>query len=277
MPLENKNEGEAPDGFGVSCDGASVLGLQRALAEAVFTADPRLLEADPEGFARRRGLPPGDQAAFRAFQGRLLFYRDLVRGDLREPVEDVFPCTRSLLQRDGLWEPCMDAFLEARPVQSPFYRDVAPAFLGWLAESRWGQDRFPFLLSLTHCEMLPSLVTRYPDRPGPGGLHAVPAPEDRLVLDPATQVVAYDHGVHLCTPQNPVPAPVPVQLLVHRDREGGAAWRVLTPATTALLTEGQRRPLGEVFRSLGLGNGAQALQLLEELHRQGAIRGFGIP
>ena len=77
----------------------------------------------------------------------------------------------------------MQAFLDARVVRSSHYRDIAPAFLGWLAATGWGQDRWPFLLELAHAEILEVLVARFPDSDPPEGLHADPAAEDAVVLD----------------------------------------------------------------------------------------------
>ena len=255
-------------------DAASVLALQRSLAEAVFMEDPRPLERDPVAFAAAQGLPPRDQAAFLRFGQRLMVYRDFVRNDLAEPIEDAFPVTEALLKAAGQWGPCLDAFIATRGVQSLFYRDVAATFLGWLANTGWGQDRWPFLLQLAHSEILHHLVDHHPGGTTPPGLHPYPEPGDRLVLDPATQVVTYGYAVHRCTEAEPVPAQETVHLLVHRDPEGCVRWRGLTPATAALVVNAQQASILEAAWALGLAELDEALALLSEFRSQGAILGF---
>jgi hypothetical protein len=255
-------------------DEEGVLALQRSLANLAFLADPTLMEQDPVAFARQQGLPAPDQRAFLHFRDRLLAYRGFIRSNLAEPVEDTFPVTIAHLKREGVWNRCFNLFLEARPVQSMFHRDIAPTFLGWLDSTGWGQDRWPFLVALAHCEILGELVVRHPGGDVPHGLRTVARPQDRLVLDPATQVVAYPFAVHLCTEDNPIPEPEAVHLLVYRDTQGWAAWRCLTPATAALLMEGQTRSIATALQTLGFPEPSGALGLLDELCAQGAIRGF---
>jgi hypothetical protein len=253
---------------------AGVLALQRSLVNLAFLPDATPMVQDPSGFAHAQGLPPADQLAFVRFQGRLLAYRDFVRSTLAEPIEDGFPVTMALLKREGAWDACLSRFLQGRLVQTMFHRDVAPTFLGWLAETSWGQDRWPYLVAMAHCELLPVLVTRHPGGPVPPGLHALAGPEDRLVLDPASQVVSYPYAVHLCTEGDPVPELETVHLLVYRDAQGWAVWRALTPATAALLVEGQTGSIATVAQALGFPEPSGALGLLNDLCAQGAIRGF---
>jgi hypothetical protein len=255
-------------------DEEGVLTLQRSLANLAFQADPTLMEHDPMAFAREQGLPLPDQRAFGRFRDRLLAYRGFIRSNLAEPVEDTFPVTIAHLKREGVWDRCFSLFLAARPVQSMFHRDIAPTFLGWLASTGWGQDRWPFLVALAHCEILAVLVARHPGGAVPHGLRLIARPEDRLVLDPATQVVSYPFAVHMCTAENPIPEAEPVHLLVYRDAQGWAAWRCLTPGTAALLMEGQTRSIATTVQALGFPEPSGAQDLLNELCAQGAIRGF---
>jgi hypothetical protein len=255
-------------------DDASVLALQRSLAAAALGPDPRPLARDPAGFARDQGLPPGDQAAFVRFRDRLLVYRRLVRGDLVEPVTNLCPATRALLAGEGAWEDCLDGFLAARNVQSPFYRDVAAAFVAWLAETGWGRERWPYLLPLAHFELLHALVARHPDGPGQPGLHLLPRLGDRLVMAPPTQLVTYPWQVHRSTETRPVPEPGEVHLLAYRDGAGFCRWLELTPATAALLLAGQRTPIGQAAVDLGLEDLSEAVELLGDLQARGALLGF---
>jgi len=232
----------------------TTLGLQRSLASLVLEAEPprlELLDGCREG---------------------LLAYRELVRDGLADPLETVFPVTVALLEAEDAWAGCLDTFLAARCVTSRHYRDIAPTFLGWLVDTAWGRDRWPWLLELVHFELLETLVYRAEDAPAPPGLAPDPAPGARVVLDPAAQVVAYTHAVHRATEERPRPEAGATHLLAYRDGEGLFQLLELTPATAALLVD--PRPLGEVLAALGEPDPARAFSLLASLRKAGAIAGF---
>lgn len=252
---------------------AEVLALQRALAALVLDPGGAAFEEDPTGFARAQGLPEEDAEAFGRFPGGLAAYRELARLSLVDPIETMFPITKALLEREGAWEGCVDAFLQARCVASRHYRDIAPAFLGWLAETGWGLATWPFLLELAHAELLEVLVARFPEGDPPLGLHAEPAPGDRLVLDPATQVVSYRHAVHRTSEAAPVPEARPTHLLAYRDGDGRPQLMDLTPAAAALLVRAQTESLAGAAAAIG-ADLTSVLGLLRDLHGQGAIAGF---
>ena len=253
------------------------LRLQRAMASFVLEEDEAALTADPGRVARRHGLSGVDQRAFREQGEALLTYRELARLSLVEPLETMFPVLKALLESAELWEIAVQVFLEARVVQSSHYRDIAPAFLGWLADSRWGQDRWPFLLELAHAELLEVLVARYPDADPPPGLHADPEAGDLVVLAAATQVVSYRHAVHRVSEGAPIPEARPTHLLAFRTAAGEARLMEVTPATAALLVQARTRPWGEAAASLGLSDLGPVLNLLKDLHRDGAVAGFQTP
>lgn len=231
------------------------LTLQRSLAALVL---------DPE--------PPGEEAFGGCRQG-LLAYRELVRLSLVDPLEATFPVTMALLEEEGAWEGCVEAFLEARCVASQHHRDIAPAFLGWLAQTRWGLDLWPFLLELAHFELLEDLVYRFEDAPAQP-LDACPGPASRVVLEPSTQVVSYAHAVHRATEEAPRPEAAPTHLLAYRDADGLFQLMELTPATALLLVEAGARPLAEVLPALGITDAEGTFALLEGLRKAGALAGF---
>ncbi len=204
----------------------------------------------------------------------LRVYRDLVRAGLEDAVESALPITRVLLGEADAWDEALDAFLAARCVASRHHRDIAPAFLGWLAATGWGLDRWPFLLELAHWELLELLVCRWDDRPPPSGLDPVPGPGSRIVLDPAAQLVSYTHAVQRATEEDPIPSAGATHLLAFRDKEGDFQVLELTPATAYLLTGAQTRPLGDVLEALGLQEPGSVRHLLEDLRGQGALAGF---
>jgi hypothetical protein len=247
-----------------------VLALQRCLVALALAPEA----GEPAALAAAHGLPERDQAAFRAHRNRLLYYRGAMRDDLREPLDQDFPLLRFLLEQAGAWQDCQSAFLATRSLQSPFYRDISPTFLGWLASSAWGQDRWPFLLELAHFELVKELVEHVPDGEPPAGLHAVPSLQDRLVLAPPTQVLTYTYRVFEATWEHPEPPPGLCHLLASRDGDGYIQWRVLTEAAACLLVAAKDASVGEAARALGLTDTPELLAFLEDLKGKGALLGF---
>ncbi len=247
------------------------------MAALVLDADEDALVADPGRLARRLELSGADQGSFRDQGPGMLTYRELARMSLLEPLEEMFPVLKALLEEAGVWSTCVQAFLDARMVRSSHYRDIAPSFLGWLAATGWGQDRWPFLLELAHAEILEVVVARFPDSDPLDGLHADPGSDDLVVMDPATQVVSYAHAVHRVTEASPVPEARPTQLLAFRNAAGEARVLELTPATAALLVQAQTRTLAQAAEALNLSDLVPVMNLLRDLHRDGAIAGFQSP
>lgn len=248
--------------------------LQAAMADLALEADDIAFQQDPIAYAANRGLDPGDARAFARWQRRLLTYRALVRYALKAPLPDCFPITRALLEAEGLWEPCLDAFLEARAVTSPYYRHIHPHFVDWLAESGWGQDRFPFLLSLAHFEYLELEVLRAPEDDPGESLSATPAPERRAAFSAAARNLAYPWRVHEATETEPVPAEALALLFCHRLPDGRFQRRELEGRESAWITRllaGET--LGEAAAAVGLP-WDEARALAEDLKGDGAVLGF---
>ena len=248
--------------------------LQSALADIALDADPAAFQADPIAFAAARGLEPGDARAFQRWQRRLLTYRALVRFALSDPIPDCFPIAKALLDREGLWEAVVDAFLDARRIQSPYYRHIHPHFVEWLAESGWGADRFPFLLSLAHFEFMELDVLRAPEDAPDAGLAPQPAPERRVRFSASARNLAYPWRVHEATEEDPEPAEGMALIFCHRLPDGRYQQQELDGPRSALLTRLQEGvPLGEAAEAVGLSFG-EAAAFLEELQGEGAVLGY---
>ncbi|HEU4950989.1 MAG TPA: putative DNA-binding domain-containing protein [Holophagaceae bacterium] len=248
--------------------------LQAAMADLALEADDTAFRQDPIAFAAGRGLDPGDARAFARWQRRLLTYRALVRYALRAPLPDCFPVSKALLEPEGLWEPCLDAFLEARAVQSPYYRHIHPHFVEWLAESGWGQDRYPFLLSLAHFEYLELEVLRAPEDGPVEGVFDAPAPERTAVFSAAARNLAYPWRVHEATEEAPIPAEGAALLFCHRLPDGRFQQRELEGPESAWITRLQAgEPLGAAAEAVGLP-WDEARALAEDLRADGAVLGF---
>ena len=251
----------------------SALDLQRTMAALILEPDAdESFGRDPEGFGARWHLPPADTAALLRFKDRLALYRDLGRANLEEAVENIFPITQAVL--GDAWDECIAAFLANRNLTTPFYRDIAPTFVEWLGSSRWGLDRWPFLLPMAHFEFVEVMVLRSPTEPPVESLDTEPTPNCRLVLNGATQVMNYAFAVHKANQEFPVPEELPTYLLAYRDAGDEFQVLELTPATAALMVRGQEETLSLAANSLGLSDLDEALSLLKDLAARGAIRGF---
>lgn len=246
--------------------------LQSAFAQVALDADVSSFRQDPVAFAANRGLGPGDARAFQRWQGRLLTYRALVRYALSSPLPDCFPISKMALGE--AWEPCVDAFLDSRTIQSPYYRHIHPHFVEWLATSGWGQDRWPFLLSLAHFEYLELEVLRAPEDEPAAGLDTAPEPSFHAHLSASARNQAYPWRVHEATEEDPIPAEGLTLLFCHRLPDGRYHQRELGGPESAFLTrllEGEA--MGPAAEAVGL-EWKVAAGFLEELRSEGAVLGY---
>jgi len=229
---------------------------------------------DPKSFGAARCLCKADQAALETFRSRLLLYRDLAHTALEDPLPDCFPITHALLEGAGQWEACMEAFLASRAIQSPYYRDVNPSFVAWLATNGWGQERWPFLLQLAHFEYIEVEILRWPDDPPLDELQATPTLDSRVVFAGATRNLAYAWHVHEATKNDPEPEAGEAFLLGYRDPEGDFIYSELSAHASAFLArclEGE--PIGMAASALDL-EVDEVLDLLIRFREKGALSGF---
>lgn len=245
--------------------------LQHAFADLILQSSDAGFRRDPAAFGAGHGLARRDAEPFARQRDRYLLYRELARNNLLAPLENTYPVLRALLGPEA-WSEATAKFLQDRPFSSPYYRDIAPTFAAWLAETGWGGGRWPALLELAHYEWIELQISRWPDEVVAMDLLDQPSPEARLVLDAAVRVVSYAHAVHRATESEPCPQPGSVHLLLHRDREGDFAVLELTGATAALLASGE--PLGAALNRLGLALDDDVRDLLSDLRRRGVLLGF---
>ena len=246
--------------------------LQSAFGALALDADVTSFRQDPVAFAANRGLGPGDARAFQRWQGRLLTYRALVRYALSSPLPDCFPLSKAALEAD--WELCVDAFLDSRTIQSPTYRHIHPHFVEWLATSSWGQDRWPFLLSLAHFEYLELEVLRAPEDEPAAALSVLPRPARQVHLSTSARNLAYPWRVHEATEEDPIPTEGLALLFCHRLPDGRYQQRELGGPESAFLTR--------LLEGEAIGAAAEAVDLeweaaatfLEELRDEGAVLGY---
>lgn len=245
--------------------------LQSAFSDLVLDADVSAFRQDPIAFAAARGLDPGDARAMQRWQRRLLTYRALVRFALSDPLPDCFPITKALLGET--WDDCVDAFLDSRTIQSPYYRHIHPHFVEWLAGSGWGQDRWPCLLSLAHFEYLELEVLRAPEDDATE-LETTPTVKRRVVFSTSARNLAYPWRVQEATEDAPEPAEGTALLFCHRLPDGRYHQRELDGPESAFLTRVmETATIGEAAEAVGLSL-EDAFTLLEELRSEGAVLGY---
>ena len=249
--------------------------LQRCMTDLILDSESaESFVDDPRSFGAARGLRKNDQLALEDFRSRLLVYRDLARTALKDPLPDCFPITHALLEGAGQWEACIDAFFASRSIQSPYYRDVNPSFVDWLANSRWGVERWPFLLQLAHFEYIEVEILRWPDEPLSDDLQLTPVPDAHVVFDGATRNLAYAYHVHEATKDDPEPKAGGAFLLGYRDPEGDFNYSELSAHASAFLArclEGES--IGVAASALNLEVG-EVLDLLTRFRDKGALSGF---
>ncbi len=249
--------------------------LQRCMTDLILDVEgARAFADDPKSFGAARGLGKADQVALEALKPRLLAYRDLARTALEDPLPDGFPITHALLEEADLWSDCLDAFLASRSIQSPYYRDVNPSFVAWLASSGWGQERWPFLLQLAHFEYIEVEILRWPDEPPLNDLKVTPAADSHVVFDGATRNLAYAYRVHEATKEDPEPKAGETFLLGYRDSEGDFLYSELSAHASAFLARClEGKSIGAAASALRL-EVDEVLELLIGLREKEALSGF---
>ena len=238
------------------------------------TEGAKAFTADPKAFGAARSLGKADRDALVTFQSRLLTYRGLARNALEDPLPDCFPIIHALLKAAELWDDCMDAFLASRTIQSSYYRDVNPAFVTWLANSAWGQDRWPFVLQLAHFEYIEVEIMHWLDEPLSNDLKVMPTADSQVVLDGATRNLAYSYRVHEATKEDPEAQGGETFLMGYRDAQGDFNYSELSAHASAFLArcmEGESIGVAASALNLELD---EVLDLLIGFREKGALRGF---
>lgn len=139
--------------------------LESAFAELVLGA--RLNPDEPasiDAWLARHGITGDDAAAIRDREiHRLLVYRSLVRGGLREAVELAIP--RTMARMGPLFDLYFARFLAERGPATHYLRDVATELLDF-CEALWAADPLvaPYLLELARLEALRIEIAAAPTR-----------------------------------------------------------------------------------------------------------------
>lgn len=259
--------------------------LEAAVADLVFGP---LLDVDDavavDTFLRSRNITEADAAALRSGElRRLLVYRSLVRGTLRDAV--AVSLERTIRRLGPVFDEYFDAFLAGRGPRTQYLRDVTSELLDFCAPA-WLMDARvpPYMIDLARHEALHIEIAAAPPAPGA----AEPADLDLdagLAFTEASRLVHYAYAVHRLA-EDPSdtspPAPMATDLFVYRSPEHEVRYLELSPLAAAIVS---RLRAGLSLRESLTGAAAAAsspvddallngtAQLLADLSERGALLG----
>jgi len=259
-------------------------GMQSALEAAVsaLVHGPAVDPRNADAFLARYDFSDDDRAALLADFERLLVYRRLVRGTLREAVELAIP--RTLARLGGVFDEYFERFLAERGPRTHYLRDVTTELLDFCAPL-WAEDaRVPaWALDLARHEALQIVVSSL--REPVTARELGPLELDRgLCFVEAARIARYAFAVHRLASDEADRTPperVPTALFVYRDPEHDVRYLELSPLAAALL---ERLLRGETLKASLLEASAETgtdpaaaldgtARLLADLAARGALLG----
>jgi hypothetical protein len=259
--------------------------LESALAE--LTLGREIAVSDGPGIAAwlaRHEVEAEDAQALTRDFARLLVYRRLVRGNLREALRATMP--RSLARLGARFEPYFDEFLRVSPPVTHYLRELTRRFLDF-ALPRWAADSsLPgYISDLARHEALQVEVASQLARPK-DYVAAELSIDERVEFIDAVRLVHYDWTVHRLPDDETslaLPERVATSLLVYRSPEHDVRYLELGAFAAALLSGllgrrlSLRAALTEAAEQVGLELDDELLsrvaRLLAELAERGALLG----
>lgn len=232
---------------------------------------------------QRHGVSQEDAAALDQSFARLLTYRDLVRGNLREAVQLSIP--RSMARLGPLFDEYFDRFLADRAPATHYLRDVTGELLDFCAPLWQADARVPrYLPDLARHEALHIEISALPALPR----DHVAAPlslEASVAFGAALRLMSYSHAVHelpeALSDRSEAPARA-VRLLVYRSPEHEVRYLELTPLAHGIVQRLLRgAALGRAVQAAATEVGATltetvlagAARLLADLAERGVLQG----
>jgi hypothetical protein len=255
--------------------------LEGVFAELVLGAPPT--RAALRELCARHALGPEDSSALAESFERLLVYRELVRGNLREAIQLSIP--RSMARLGPLFDEYFDRFLRERAPSTHYLRDVTTELLEFCLPDWQNDARVPrYLGDLARHESLHIEVSALP---APARDHvAAPLSLDRAVdLAPALRLMRYGHAVHElpeAESDRSEPAARDVSLLVYRSPEHDVRYLELTPLAHGIVQRLlEQQALGQSIQGAAVAADAPlteavlegAARLLADLAERGVVRG----
>jgi len=263
--------------------------LESALAE--LTLGPELSAEDSAGIAAwlaRHRVGELDARALTRDFSRLLMYRQLVRGTLREALRATIP--RTLVRLGASFDRYFAQFLELSPPVTRYLRDLTPQFLHFALE-RWASDPDvpAYLGDLARHEALQVEVASLLALPK-GHVPAELALDQGVEFIDALRLVHYTWAVHRLPDDETsrvLPEQSSVSLLVYRSPEHEVRYLELAPFAHALISGLLLEQLAlqaalvsaarHVGRALDDELLTRAAKLLADLAERGALLGKRTP
>ena len=243
-------------------------GVEGVFAELVL--GPPLSANELSRLCEKHAVAAADADALANSLERLMVYRELVRGNLREAIQLSIP--RSMARLGPLFDEYFDRFLCERGPRTHYLRDVTRELLDFCALP-WAQDaRVPsYLLELAEHEALHIEVSALPALPRDHV--AAPLSLDHGVrLGAALRLVHYRHAVHEL-PEDEAdrtpPAERPSALLVYRSPEHEVRYLELSPLARGIV---ERLLTGDTLGGAVQGAAAAAGFALNEAVLSGAAK-----
>jgi len=259
--------------------------LERMMADLVF--GPELAIDDRQALRARldrSGLPEVDRdSVLNGDLSRLVMYRNLVRGNLREALFLSIP--RTMTRLGSVFDQYFDRFLAERGPQTHYLRDVTLELLDFCAPF-WTEDpQVPaYAMDLARHEAVQIEVgaREARSRDESAGSLELDAP---IQFIEAVRLMRYGWAVHLLSEDlddRTVPEPRRTDLFVYRSPEHEVRYLELTPLAAAILERllsGQ--PLGAAIKDACTASGVAlddtvisgSAQVLADLGERGALIG----
>jgi len=238
--------------------------LERSLAELVLGPEVDVRSRSSLlAWLSARGVEAGDAAAIADNEiERLLVYRRLVRGTLREALRRAIP--RSLARLGEHFDVYFDRFLSVRGPQTHYLRDVTGELLAFMSEAVEGDGRVPpYWLDLArhealHIEVAATPVRRSTAEPGALDLDA------GLAFSESVRLAHYEYAVHTLPEDvndRQAPAREPTYILAYRDSDHDVRYLALTALAAAVL---ERLCAGQSLRQSLTAAAAEKAVMLDE-------------
>ena len=259
--------------------------LESALAELTLGSEIAVSDAAAIlAWLTRHQIEADDAQALTRDFPRLLVYRKLVRGNLREALRATMP--RSMVRLGARFEPYFDEFLRVSPPTTHYLRELTPRFLDF-ALPRWAADSSlpSYISDLARHEALQVEVASQLARPKDYVAAELSLDESVELID-AVRLVQYDWAVHRLPDDETsvaLPERATTSLLVYRSPEHDVRYLELGQFAAALLSGlldrrlTLRAALTEAAQQVGLVLDdellSRAARLLAELAERGALLG----
>jgi hypothetical protein len=244
--------------------------LENAFAELILGAPLDATDtAGLDAWLSRHGVGLDDAQAIREHElQRLLVYRKLVQGTLREAVELGMP--RALARLGPLFDEYFARFLAERGPRTHYLRDVTGELLDFCAELWLSDPRVPpYLLELARLEALRIEIAAAPPRAAQQPLAPLEL-DAGLAFSEAQRLLYCAYRVHELSESlldRAAPAHGPTQLLVYRSPDHMVRYLELTPLAAAIVT---RLQAGESLKDSLLGAARAAGTELDDATLSGA-------